>query len=304
MPLPKEEAHTLSSLIQAISSSSSITKMALFIHALHSQFNTCSRHKPASLWLQLMKQINRHTLTIPANSGANLTLSTTLWMTLTLFPLILLPDLSILSQQKVDLTVLTMLGPYYTLKMLSTIQPTKWHTIFFIFLATTQSTTRIPIHSSHGNQQSITEQWLSTHCSRSSTQHRLHRTLPWISIFDTQKNLDHLLFTFGYLIVVPHATLHPSSPTFETLKPATYPFHLQMEPQSSWILQHRHLLVQYLMFLSLLLPLLHVNSPFLNFSVNSPLSKTCYCSSAIWLCHSRELFLLLRKPKECSLNPE
>jgi hypothetical protein len=49
MPLPKEEAHTLSSLIQATSSSSSITIMALFIPALHSQFNTCSRHKPASL---------------------------------------------------------------------------------------------------------------------------------------------------------------------------------------------------------------------------------------------------------------
>jgi hypothetical protein len=48
-----------------------------------------------------------------------------------------------------------------------------------------------------------------------------------------QKNLDHLLFTFGYLIEVPDATLHLSLPTFETLKPATYPFHLQMEPQSS-----------------------------------------------------------------------
>jgi hypothetical protein len=34
--------------------------------------------------MQLMKQINGHALTIPANSGANLTLSTSLLMTLTL----------------------------------------------------------------------------------------------------------------------------------------------------------------------------------------------------------------------------
>jgi hypothetical protein len=65
-----------------------------------------------------MKQINGHALTIPANSGANLALSTTLLMTLTLFPLILLPDLSKLSLPNVDLTVFTVLGPYqHILKM-------------------------------------------------------------------------------------------------------------------------------------------------------------------------------------------
>jgi hypothetical protein len=36
-----------------------------------------------------------------------------------------------------------------------------------------------------------------------------------------------------FLIVVPHDTIYPILATFEALKPATYPFHLQMEPQRS-----------------------------------------------------------------------
>jgi hypothetical protein len=72
-----------------------------------------------------MKQINGHALTTPANSGANLTLSTTLLMTLTLFPLILLSDLPKLSLPNVDLTVFSMLGPYHILKMPFTTQLTK-----------------------------------------------------------------------------------------------------------------------------------------------------------------------------------
>jgi hypothetical protein len=46
------------------------------------------------------------------------------------------------------------------------------------------------------------------------------------------KSLDCLL-TIGYLIVVPHATIHPFPATFVTLKPATYLFPLQMEPPRS-----------------------------------------------------------------------
>jgi hypothetical protein len=42
--------------------------------------------------------------------------------------------------------------------------------------------------------------------------------------------LDRLLLTTGYLIVVPHVTIHPFAATFETLNPATYLFPLQMEP--------------------------------------------------------------------------
>jgi hypothetical protein len=72
-----------------------------------------------------MKQVNGHVLTIPANYGANLTLSTTLLMTLTRFPLILLSDLPKLSLPNVDLTVLTVLGPYHILKMPFTTQLTK-----------------------------------------------------------------------------------------------------------------------------------------------------------------------------------
>ncbi len=74
--LSQRNRHTpsLSSMAQAISPSSSTTKMALLNPTLQPQFNTYSRHKPASLWLQLMKQINGHVLTIPANSGTNLTL--------------------------------------------------------------------------------------------------------------------------------------------------------------------------------------------------------------------------------------
>ena len=50
MPIPKEEAHTFPiSMIQAISPSSSITKMALLNPTLQPQFNTYSRHKPAFL---------------------------------------------------------------------------------------------------------------------------------------------------------------------------------------------------------------------------------------------------------------
>ncbi len=118
-------------MIQAISPSSLITKMALLNPTLQPQFNTSSRHKPASLWLQLMKQINGHALTTPANSGANLTLSTTLLMTLTLFPLILLSDLPKLSLPNVDLTVFSTLGPYHILKMPFTTQLTKWLTTIF-----------------------------------------------------------------------------------------------------------------------------------------------------------------------------
>jgi hypothetical protein len=47
------------------------------------------------------------------------------------------------------------------------------------------------------------------------------------------KSLDHLLLTTGYLIVVPHATIHRFSATFERLKPATYLFPWQMEPPRS-----------------------------------------------------------------------
>jgi hypothetical protein len=47
------------------------------------------------------------------------------------------------------------------------------------------------------------------------------------------KSLDHPTLTTGYLIVVPHATIHPFSATFETLKPAAYLFPLQMEPPRS-----------------------------------------------------------------------
>jgi hypothetical protein len=47
------------------------------------------------------------------------------------------------------------------------------------------------------------------------------------------KSLDHPLLTTGYLMVVPHATIHPFSATFKTLKPATYLFPLQMEPPKS-----------------------------------------------------------------------
>ena len=51
--------------------------------------------------------------------------------------------------------------------------------------------------------------------------------------YQHNKSLDHLLLTTGYLTVVPHATINPFSATFEMLKPVTYPFHLQMEPQRS-----------------------------------------------------------------------
>jgi hypothetical protein len=47
------------------------------------------------------------------------------------------------------------------------------------------------------------------------------------------KSLDHLLLTTDYLTVVPHATIHPFSATFEMLKPATYLFPLQMGPPRS-----------------------------------------------------------------------
>jgi hypothetical protein len=42
-------------------------------------------------------------------------------------------------------------------------------------------------HTSDGNEQSITEQWLSAHCSTSSTQHRLNRTPFWWSTINTSK---------------------------------------------------------------------------------------------------------------------
>jgi hypothetical protein len=71
----KKHTPSLSSMIQAISPPSLITKMALLNPTLQPQFNTYSRHKPSPLWMQLMKQMNGHVLTIPANSGANLTLS-------------------------------------------------------------------------------------------------------------------------------------------------------------------------------------------------------------------------------------
>ena len=69
--------------------------------------------------------MNGPVLTLPANSGANLTLSTTLLMTLTLSPLISPPDSSKLSLPNVDLTVFTVLGPYHIWKMPFTIQLTK-----------------------------------------------------------------------------------------------------------------------------------------------------------------------------------
>ncbi len=58
--------------------------MALLNPTLQPQFKTYSRHKPAFLWLQLMRQMNGHVLTLPVNSGANLSLSSMLLMTLTL----------------------------------------------------------------------------------------------------------------------------------------------------------------------------------------------------------------------------
>jgi hypothetical protein len=56
-------------------------------------------------------------------------------MTLTLFPLILFPDLSKLSLPNVDLTVFTVLGPYHILKMLFTTQPSDQmaHNLFSLF---------------------------------------------------------------------------------------------------------------------------------------------------------------------------
>ena len=69
------------------------------------------------------------------------------------------------------------------------------------------------------------------------------------------KSLDHLLLTTGYLIVVPHAHIHPFSATFETLKPATYLFPLQMEPPRSQLskeplMKDRDLSLASLMFIS------------------------------------------------------
>jgi hypothetical protein len=68
--------------------------------------------------------------------------------------------------------------------------------------------------------------------------HKLHPTqVPQNSSLMTHyqniRNLGHLLLKTGYLTMVPHATIHPSSATFETLKPVTYPFHLQMESPRS-----------------------------------------------------------------------
>jgi hypothetical protein len=67
--------------------------------------------------------------------------------------------------------------------------------------------------------------------------HKLHPTqVPQNSSlmipYQLIKSLDHPILTTGYPIVVPHATIHPFSATFETLKPATYLFPLQMEPRS------------------------------------------------------------------------
>jgi hypothetical protein len=102
--------------------------------------NTSSRHKPTFLWLQLIKQITGHDITIPANSGANLTLYTMLLMTLTLFPLIMLPDLSKLSHQNMDLTVFTVLGPYHMHLKNALHSPTIQKTQpFFMFLPRIQS---------------------------------------------------------------------------------------------------------------------------------------------------------------------
>ncbi len=42
-------------------------------------------------------------------------------------------------------------------------------------------------HSPDGNHQSITEKWLSTHCSTSPTQHRFHKTLPWLPVINTSE---------------------------------------------------------------------------------------------------------------------
>jgi hypothetical protein len=68
--------------------------------------------------------------------------------------------------------------------------------------------------------------------------HKLHPTqVPQNSSlmipYQLIKSLGHPLLTTGYLIVVPHAAIHPSSATFETLKPATYLFPWQMEPSKS-----------------------------------------------------------------------
>ncbi len=145
----KKRTPSLSSMTQAIFPSSSITNMALLNPTFQAQFNTSSRHKPASLWLQLMKEINGHVLTIPANSGANLTLSTMLLMTLTLFPLILLPDSFRLSLPNVDLTVFTVLGPYHILKIPSTTHLTKWLKTVFHFSGNntiTQNTHTLTVH--------------------------------------------------------------------------------------------------------------------------------------------------------------
>ena len=78
-----------------------------------------------------MKQINGHVLTTPANSRANLILSTMLLMIPTLCPLILLSDLSKLSPRNVDPTVFTALGPYHIFNTPSKSRTIRSNTIAF-----------------------------------------------------------------------------------------------------------------------------------------------------------------------------
>jgi hypothetical protein len=82
--------------------------------------------------------------------------------------------------------------------------------------------------------------------------HKLHPTqVPQNSSlmipYQLIKSLDHPTLTTGYLIVVPHATIHPFSATFETLKPATYLFPLQMEPPRSQLSKEPLIVISQLM---------------------------------------------------------
>jgi hypothetical protein len=111
MPTTKEEAHTFPFINDSCNLPIIFNhEMTLSNPTLQQQFSTYSRHRLAFLSIQSsLMQIPGYTLKIPANSGTSQALSTTLLM-------ILLTDLSKLSPQNRDPTVLTALGPKHMLK--------------------------------------------------------------------------------------------------------------------------------------------------------------------------------------------